>query len=217
MPVRETRLELGKRQGGEIVRRLLAEIKGARLEANVSQSALAKRIGWPQTRYSLFERGVRPTSVEDLCVVAAILGLRPKFELYRAEEGARDQGHSRLMARFRELLAAAWTATREAPFPTLGDLRSWDILIRLGTVYRVGVEAETRLRDIQELVRRIRQRELHGGVDHILIVLSDSQHNRRYADELRTTLGPDYATSRGELVAALKAGQPLPGSGVLLV
>jgi len=105
----------------------------------------------------------------------------------------------------------------EAPFPTLGDLRSWDLLIRLGSVHRVGVEAETRLRDIQELVRRIRQRELHGGVDHILIVLSDSQHNRRFADELRAALGPTYRCQPTDLLLALKAGQPLPGYGVILV
>jgi hypothetical protein len=89
--------------------------------------------------------------------------------------------------------------------------------MRLGSDYRVGVEAETRLHDIQELVRRIRQRELHGGADHILVILSDSQHNRRHADELRSAVGPDYLTPPRDLVAALRAGRPLPGSGVILL
>lgn len=105
----------------------------------------------------------------------------------------------------------------DATLPTLGDLRSWDVLIRLGTAYRVGVEAETRVRDQQELVRRIRQRELHGGVDAILIVLSDSTHNRRLAGGLRKALGQDYAAATGHTLAALRSGQRLPGSGLVLL
>jgi transcriptional regulator with XRE-family HTH domain len=141
----------------------LSQIRDARLEANLSQAALAKRAGWPQSRYSRVERGVQVVTVEDLFVLASLLGLRIRLDLFRIEEGIRDQGAQALIARFCALLAAAWRSSREVPFPTLGDLRSWDLLIRLGTSYRVGIEAETRLRDVQELARRIRQRELHGG------------------------------------------------------
>lgn len=217
MSVRESRLERGKQLSAEVVRTLLARIKEARLEANLSQAALAKRLGWTQTRYSLFERNVAPVTLEDTCLAAAMLGFKPKFELYRVDEGLRDQGHTRLIARLRALISPLWHVTLEAPFPLLGDLRSWDLLIRLATTYRVGVEAETRLRDIQELVRRIRQRELHGGVDAIVIVLSDSGHNRRQVDDLRAALGSDYQTPTDELIDALRAGRSLKGSGVLLL
>jgi transcriptional regulator with XRE-family HTH domain len=217
MPTKESRLARGKRAGQLAADSIIRQLRDARLEANLSQATLAKHTGWPQSRYSRMERSVQPLAVEDMYVVATLLGLRPKLELYRVEEGLRDQGSQALIARFRSILAAAWIATREAPFPTLGDLRSWDLLIRLGTVYRVGVEAETRLRDIQELVRRIRQRELHGGADHILVILSDSQHNRRHADELRSALGSAYTTSSVDLHTALRAGAPLPGSGVILL
>ena len=149
--------------------------------------------------------------------MASILGLKLTFDLYRVDEGVRDAGSQRLIERFLALLASGWRATREAPFPCLRDLRSWDVLIRLNMDYRVGVEAETRLRDIQELVRRIRQRELHGGADHIVVILSDSQHNRRYADEFRTALGPNYLTAPRDLLAALRTGRPLPASGVILL
>lgn len=217
MPTKESRLARGKRAGQLAADSIVGQLRDARLEANLSQATLAKHAGWPQSRYSRMEQSVQPLAVEDMFVVAMLLGLRPKLELYRVEEGLRDQGSQALIARFRSILAGAWTATREAPFPTLGDLRSWDLLIRLGTTYRVGVEAETRLRDIQELVRRIRQRELHGGADHILIILSDSQHNRRHADELRSALGPDYTTHTADLLTALRAGTPLPGSGLILL
>jgi transcriptional regulator with XRE-family HTH domain len=217
MSVKETRVDRGKRQSAEIVTTLLTRIKEARVEANLSQVSLATKLGWTQTRYSLFERNVEPITVQDVCLAAAILGFKPALELYRVEEGLRDRGHTRLISRCRELLSPLWHVTHEVPFPTLGDLRSWDLLIRLGTSYRVGVEAETRLRDIQELARRIRQRELHGGVDAILVILSDSAHNRRHVHELRTVLGQAFGTPALDLLPALKAGQPLPGSGVLLI
>lgn len=200
-----------------LVGSLLSELREARSEANVSQAALAVHLGWPQSRYSKFERNVRPATFEDVCLVATMLGLRPRLALYRVDEGIRDRGAQRLIGRFCEILAPVWAVAREAPFPTLGDLRSWDVLIRLEHAYRVGIEAETRLRDIQELVRRIRQRELHGRVDQILIVLSNSAHNRLHADELRAALGSAYETSPHALRAARGNGQALPGSGVILL
>jgi len=50
-----------------------------------------------------------------------------------------------------------------------------------------------------------------------VVVLSDSHFNRPHAAELRGALGEHYAAPPGALVGAQKAGQPLPGSGVLLI
>ena len=93
-------------------------------------------------------------------------------------------------------------------------------LLRLKDVtprHLVGVDIETRIRDIQELVRRTRLRERDGETDAILIVLSDSAVNRRLVDQLRDALGPGYATSPRLILRALRAGERLPGSGVILV
>ena len=217
MAGKETRLETGRQRAASAVASILGQLRTARLAANLSQAAIAAQLGWPQTRYSLFERNVRDVTFAEVILVSSILGLKLTFDLFRVDEGVRDAGSQRLIDRFFGQLASVWTATREAPFPRLGDLRSWDVLMRLGKDYRVGVEAETRLRDIQELVRRIRQRELHGGADHILVILSDSQHNRRYVDEFRAALGPPFSTPPRDLLAALRAGQPVPGSGVILL
>ncbi|MDP9257053.1 MAG: hypothetical protein M3Q31_10915 [Actinomycetota bacterium] len=152
-----------------------------------------------------------------LSEAAAVCGLELTASIYPKGEPLRDRGQLKLIARFRSMLSVAWHVRMEAPFPTLGDLRSWDVLIRLGTDYRIGVEAETRVRDIQELVRRIRQRELHGGVDEILVILSDSAHNRRVVGELREALGECYTASPQALRDVLRSGTLLPGSGVILL
>jgi hypothetical protein len=71
--------------------------------------------------------------------------------------------------------------------------------------------------DLQAIVRRTRLRERDGQVDHILIVLADTAHNRRLIDDLRAALGPAYATPPRAILRALRAGRQLIGSGVVLL
>ena len=217
MATRQTRLDLGRQRGVKLTTMALTELRAARITAGVSQRALAGQLGWLQSRYSEFERGTRPTTLHDVCLVAALLGLQPSLQLHAQDEPIRDRGHSRLIERFRSRLSPGWQVLVEAPFPNLGDLRSWDLLLILGGEHRIGVEAETRVRDQQDLVRRIRQRELHGGADQILIVLSDSAHNRRQAPGLRQALGERYATQQASVLDALASGRPINGSGLLLI
>ena len=104
----------------------------------------------------------------------------------------------------------------EVPLPVPGDRRSWDLLLRLDDQL-IGVEAETRIRDIQANVRRIRGRERDGGVDEIVIVLSDTRRNGDLVAELRLALGSRFNTSPRTLLSALRSGRRLPGSGLVLV
>ena len=218
MGTRETRLDRGRRQGEARVRSLAGELAQARLTAGVSQRQIAAMLGWSQSEVSRFERVTRPASVTftDVYAIAAVLGLEPSITLHPFGAALRDKGHQAVIGRFRPLIGAAWAVGAEVPFPGAGDPRSWDLLLRL-PVQRVGVECETRIRDIQALSRRMHQRERDGGTDVVLLVLSRSAHNRRLVDELRGSLGPGYATSPRRLLAALRNGQPLPGNGVLLV
>jgi hypothetical protein len=152
-----------------------------------------------------------------LCEIGSVLGLELSGGWHPAGDAVRDRGHQAVKRRFIPLVAAPpYGLTQEAPFPNIGDLRSWDLLLRLDQ-QRVGVEFETHVRDIQACVRRIRARERSGGVDLIILVLADTAHNRRIIDELRQALGPDFATSRSAITAALGSGRPVPGSGVVLV
>lgn len=146
--------------------------------------------------------------------MAAVLGLELGANLYPAGEPIRDKGHQALIGRLRAVLGQAWRVTAEVPLPLRGDRRAWDLLLRIPRQL-VGVEAETRIRDIQAFVRRIRERELEGGADVIVIVLAESAVNRRLLAQLLEALGPRYATNPRRLLRALRAGQPLPGSGVV--
>ncbi len=201
--------------------RTVAELREARIAAGLSQQALADHIGCSQPTYWRIEdRPGDRISVVRLSEMASLLGLELAVRLYPAGDPIRDKGQQALAKRFGALLSPRWQVTTETLLPMPGDLRSWDKLLRLtGPAHSqlVGADLETRIRDIQALVRRTRLRERDGGVDVILIVLSDSATNRRMVDELRVALGPDYATSPRILLRALRTGEQLPGSGVILI
>ena len=158
-------------------------------------------------------------TVSRLSEMASILGLELAMTLHPVGDPIRDKGQQALGSRLDAVLSPQWFGTSEALLPMPGDLRSWDRLLRLRgpEPCLVGVDLETRIRDVQALVRRTRLRERDGGVDHILIVLSDSATNRRLVGELRQALGPAYSTSPRAILAALRAGRPFPGSGVILI
>ena len=218
MPARETRLQRGRRSGRAAVGRVLASLRDERMALGFSQRSLAGHLGWSQSEYSRFESGAAPYAVRFVRVAeaAALLGLELSVGLHPAGPAIRDKGQQALMGRFRGLLAAAFEVRAEVPFPGPGDPRVWDLVLRLGDVV-IGVEAETRVRDVQALVRRMRGRERDGGVDHVILVLSDSATNRRLQDELRLALGPSFSGSGRKLRAALRSGRGPFASGVLLV
>jgi hypothetical protein len=152
--------------------------------------------------------------------MASVLGFEISLGLHPIGDPIRDKGQRACAQRFDRVLDESWRVTNETLLPGTGEKRAWDKLIRLiGATprYLVGVDIESRVWDVQAIVRRTRERERDGQVDQILIVLADTAHNRRVIDSLRQALGDAYATSQRLIVAALRRGEPLPGSGVILI
>lgn len=189
----------------------------ARITLGISQAALASELGWSQSFVSRLDRNKVPqVSLLTVSMAASVLGLEPALTLHRIGPAIRDKGHEALIARLLRLLSPAWHVAREVPFPNPGDPRFWDLMLRL-TDFRLGVEAETRIRDLQALVRRMRERATDGGADALLLILSDSGHNRGLVADLRTALGDDFRTPPNALLQALRSGGRLTSSGVVLL
>lgn len=204
MTSRESKIERGRRVGRALVRQLVGEARSARMTAGVSQDDLAAALGWSQSDLSRFERLARIDSISIVAVaeVVTLLGLQLSASLHATGDPIRDQGHQALSARFRALLAPAFRVAAEVPLPSPGDGRSWDLFLRLDTIL-IGVELETRIRDVQWLVRRIRERERDGGSDHVLLVLSASRANRQLLPQLLEALGDRFATSPRRVLEGL--------------
>lgn len=221
MASRETRLQRGRRRGRELLNSRLADLRSRRIVLGIGQPQLAAELGISVSQLWRMEARISEgVGVIRLSEVASLLGLEVSLGLHPIGDPIRDKGQQALGKRFDALVGPAWRSTAETLLPGSGELRAWDRLLRLVGYrerYLVGVDLETRIRDIQDLVRRTRGRERDGQTDAILIVLSDSATNRRLVDQLRVALGPDYQTSPRQIGAALREGRPLPGSGVILI
>jgi transcriptional regulator with XRE-family HTH domain len=201
-----------------MVRQLAAELMEARRSAGLSQAALAEELRWSQSDVSRFERLTRVDGVSfvELSEVASLLGLELGAGLHLVGDPIRDKGHQALIARFRALLSAAWRVVQDVPLPIPGDRRAWDLLLRLADQL-IGVEAETKVRDVQALTRHVHLRERDGRADEIVVLLADTRTDRALVDQLRLALGSRYATSPKVLLKALRSGERLLGSGVILL
>ena len=178
---------------------------------------MAGLAGWSHTEYWKFERGLaKAISIDDISMVASVLGLELSVGLHPVGEPLRDKGHQALVTRLRLILSPAFRVLAEAPLPNFGDRRAWDLLLRLPQQL-IGVEAETRIRDMQRLVRHMHERERDGGTDVTLLLLSDTRTNRDLLPELVEALGASFGAAPRVLLRSLRDGQPLPGSGVVLL
>lgn len=196
----------------------MSELVATRQTLNVSQRSLARELGCSQTALVRLERlvNIDRLSIVDVAEIASLLGLELGAGLYPVGDPLRDRGHQALLRRFRTVVAPTIRVAAEVQLSNSGDRRSWDLRLRI-THQRVGVEAETRVRDVQWLVRRMRERETDGATDEVLLVLADTAVNRRLLPELLEALGPRFATPPRVILKSLRAGEPLPGSGVVLV
>jgi len=217
MPTRESNADRGRRRGRQLSAGVVRQLREARVTGGLSQKAMARGLGWSQQNYSRFELDqLASVTLIDVCVAASVLGLEPTLTFHRIGPALRDKGHEALIGRLLRLLSPAWKVAREVPFPNPGDPRWWDLILRIPD-FRLGVEAETRIRDMQALIRRMKERARDGGADALLLVLSDSQHNRGLVSDLRGGLGEDFGERQSVVVQALRSGARLARCGIILI
>ncbi len=204
-----------------LVARALTELENAREGAGLSQANLAHALGWSSSALARFlANELDDVGVTRLSEMASVLGLEVSLGLHPIGDPVRDKGQLAIGRRFQAILSSKWRVTDETLLPGAGELRAWDKLLRLISAsppYLVGVDIESRIHDVQAIVRRTRLRERDGQVDAIVLVLGDSATNRRVIDELRAGLGADYASSARAALRALRSGKRLVGGGVVLI
>ena len=200
MVTRERRLDRARRQVQRALEIVGEELRQARLRAGLTQGELGAAVGLSKSEISRIELGrARYVPYERLVLIAAALGLDLPLRTYPAGEPIRDAAQLALLGRFRVLLPMMLRWRTEVPLRIVGDQRAWDAVIE-GRGWRVPVEAETRIRDVQALLRRIALKQRDDGSEVVILLVADTRHNRHV---LRLA-GPD-------LVAAF----PTPGRAAL--
>jgi hypothetical protein len=109
-----------------------------------------------------------------------------------------------------------WTDTGQRKPPGAGDLRAWDGLLVFDRI-RIAIEAETRLRDAQSLERRYALKMRDGHVELMILLVSDTAHNRTFLDLHREALRTRFPLDGRQLLPELRAGRAPRDSGILVL
>ena len=165
MATRRDRAEESRRRVEEVSRAIGREIREARLNAGISQAVAGKSVGMSHSQFGRIERAdLTDVTVQQLGLACGAVGLKIVVRAYPDGEPVRDGAQLALLERLRRHVpeTAGWRT--EVPLALQGDLRAWDAVIRFSDG-SVAVEAETRLRDLQALERRIALKQRDGTIE----------------------------------------------------
>lgn len=199
------------------------EFYAARTNAGVSQGVVSDRVGLSRPQYGRIERGIAPeVSLATVARIAAVLGLDTSLRFFPSADPVRDAAHAALLERLHVICHPSLSWRTEVPFPGPGDRRAWDAVIggvhRTGSVgrIRIGVEAETRPNDVQALDRKLALKERDGGVERVILLLSDTRHNRSFLHGPGSALRNRFPLDGRRALRHLAAGSD-PGSNALVL
>jgi hypothetical protein len=169
-----------------------------------------------QARLSRIERGlIHTTGVVELSRILATVGLDLSVKAYPGGDALRDAAHLELADRLVRILPVGIRWRSEVPIGAPGDRRTWDLVIYVSPP--VAVEAENRVRDIQELERRLALKKRDAGANRMLLLLRDTRWNRRVVALHRDRLRVAFPIPAAEALAALASGRDPGGDSLVLL
>jgi transcriptional regulator with XRE-family HTH domain len=211
-PVHEA-TQRARQQLGELVR----ELRTARMMAGLSQAAVARAIGRSRELVADWEKGRWSPGVLDLVRWGAVLGLEVPIRGYPSGSPLRDAGQLRALRRTRERIGDTWRWRTEVPVSTNPiELRAVDAVISRGSA-AIGLEVITRLVDAQAQVRRALLKQEAARLDRMVLVLTDTRHNRAALAGAGPTLEPAFPLAPRDVLPPLRAGRVPPANGRILV
>jgi transcriptional regulator with XRE-family HTH domain len=202
---RERPADRGRRRATQAIQALGRDARSARVGAGLSLRAVATATGTSHQQLLRFERGnIDHVSITDLGAWCGAVGLELGLRAFPAGDPIRDAGQQHLLDRFQPHIHESLRCRTEALLPTRGDLRAWDLLIE-GRDWRIAVEAETVLDDLQALERRLRRKQRDGGIDVVILLVADTRRNRRAIEAAPAAFAGFSRDSRATL-RALRSG-----------
>jgi transcriptional regulator with XRE-family HTH domain len=215
MPATERRRDRANRLADRALGEAARELRLARLSAGLSQEQVAASVGVSHSTVSRLERGgVGEASIRQLARVGVVLGLDLSVRFYPGGDAIRDAGHLALLGRLRSRLSPAIRWRTEVPLPITGDARAWDAVIAKDG-WSIGVEAETRLRDTQAVMRRTELKVRDGGLDGLILLLADTRSNRSAVRVGAAEFGR-FTVSQRDALRELGQGRA-PGGDALII
>lgn len=195
------------------------EFHERRLTLAVSQAHVAAASRMSRDRFGEIERGAAVSiTIDEVHRIAAVLGMAPSIRVYSDGVPVRDAGHATRLQRFLDGVRDPVTYRIEVPLPIVEgrpERRAWDATLFRGRE-RCTVELEMRLRDVQEVRRRVDLKRRDDPSEAFLLLVADTRLNRRVLAEF-ATLFADLPRLRPSHVQAALAEGRLPPTGILLI
>ena len=200
-----------------MVRDLGRELRQARVEHGLSQGSIGHAVGLSDTEVGRIERGlIRTVSLIQLSRLLSVVGLELSARAYPAGSPIRDHPQLQLLGRLRLEVPTPIQWQSEVLIGPSGDLRAWDAVLAVGQD-RIGVEAETRLVDVQAVQRRIALKCRDSGIPLAILLLSNTRSNRAAVRAFGASLRATFPIMGSEALQALRAGRLPGGSAVVLL
>ena len=166
---------------------------------------------------SRIERGLlEHLTVDQVSRACSAVGLRFWARAVPGAGPALDGPQLALIRRLRERLPPHVVVRTEVPLPIAGDRRAWDAVLSLDPE-DTPLEAETRLRDVQALDRRVALKRRDAGVKIVILLVSDTANNRRMLELYRGDLRASFPLDTRQVMAALRAGRTPRASGIVVL
>jgi len=216
MATRQRSIDRGRLRAQRLRTRFAEEVLAARLGHGLSQRHLVRITGISQEQISRIEHGKLPSlSIEQAASLAEVLGLELSLKLYPGGPPVRDVAHIRLLAAFRAKLHPTLPWGTEVPLQLPGDLRAWDAATVVAGK-TIGVDAETRLHDVQALERRVALKKRDSGFDRVILVVKASRTNQSLVRALGPSLAASFPVPSDVALRALAGGRD-PGADALIL
>ena len=194
-----------------------ADVREARLAAGLSQEAAASAVGMSHAQLGRIERvELRDLTIEQASRACAAVGLKLVGRAYPHGDPIRDAAQVALLARLHRLLSSSVRWRTEVALRVPGDLRAWDAEARFPDA-SVKIEAETRIRDIQAIDRRIALKQRDDAVEVVVLLINDSPANRATLAQHREALRSRFPADGREILRAFRTGRCPTASGILFL
>lgn len=192
------------------------ELRDARALAGTSQRQIAEALKCSGATISRVERGLRrDLSLDFLARHAAVVGLVARVNLYPTGLPIRDAGQLRVLNRLQLHVAASFRWVLEfAVGPD--DLRAFDAAL-LRPEVRIGIDAWSRIRDVQASARATMRKQVDSGVHRVIIVLADTKANHDAVREAGDALRRAFPLTTRQTLAALREGRDPGGNGIVFI
>lgn len=194
-----------------------AQVRIARRGGGLSLRAAAHSVGLSYSTFGRLERrDLENATVRQLALACAAVGLDLSLRTFLSGDPARDAAHLRLLALFRSRLPSDAPWASEAPLPIPGDLRALDGWTRIEG-RTIGVEAETRLTDVQAVERKAMLKKRDADVDRMILLVGESRANRALLGLHRDALRASFPLDTRSILTALSKGICPEADGIVVL